>query len=55
MSKIIQRDFFPDLDKLKAQNQYLDAVEKNDLSKLREIFAKYSGKTPTPRIGCKYI
>lgn len=46
MGKIIQRDFFPDLEKLKAQNQYLDAVEKNDVIKLRELYAKYSGRRP---------
>ncbi|KAL5276271.1 DGCR14 family protein [Megaselia abdita] len=44
MSKIIQRDFFPDLEKLKAQNDYLEAVEKNDFVRLREIYAKYSGR-----------
>lgn len=44
MSKIIQRDFFPDLEKLKAQNDYLEAVEKNDYVRLREIYAKYSGR-----------
>ncbi|XP_049838399.1 splicing factor ESS-2 homolog [Schistocerca gregaria] len=47
MGKIIQRDFFPDLEKLKAQNEYLDAVEKNDIEKLRELYSKYSsGKRP---------
>lgn len=46
MGKIIQRDFFPDLEKLKAQNQYLEAVEKNDVIKLRELYAKYSGRRP---------
>lgn len=44
MSKIIQRDFFPDLEKLKAQNDYLEAIEKNDFVRLREIYAKYSGR-----------
>ncbi|XP_055704818.1 splicing factor ESS-2 homolog [Phlebotomus papatasi] len=46
LGKIIQRDFFPDLEKLKAQNQYLDAVEKNDMVKLRELYEKYSGRRP---------
>ncbi|XP_044738528.1 splicing factor ESS-2 homolog isoform X2 [Chrysoperla carnea] len=47
MGKIIERDFFPDLEKLKAQNDYLDALERNDRDKLREIFAKYSeGRLP---------
>lgn len=54
LGKIIQKDFFPDLEKLKAQNQYLDAVEKNDVIKLRELYAKYSGKIPSSRRdGCK--
>ena len=42
MGKIIQRDFFPDLEKLKAQNEYLDAISTNDIVKLREIYSKYS-------------
>lgn len=46
MGKIIQRDFFPDLEKLKAQNEYLEAMERNDVSKLRELHLKYSGRRP---------
>ncbi len=55
LGKIIQKDFFPDLEKLKAQNQYLDAVEKNDVIKLRELYAKYSGPKPKSNRsnGCK--
>lgn len=53
---MIQKDFFPDLEKLKAQNQYLDAIEKNDVIKLRELYAKYSGKVPSNRtFGCKCV
>lgn len=55
MGKIIQRDFFPDLEKLKAQNDYLDALEKNDVIRLREIYAKYSGKKPSSRLGCMFV
>ena len=44
LGKIIQRDFFPDLAKLQAQNEYLDAVASNDVIKLRAIFTKYSSK-----------
>ncbi|CRK97527.1 CLUMA_CG010916, isoform A [Clunio marinus] len=44
LGKIIQRDFFPDLEKLKAQNEYLDAIASNDVVKLRAIFTKYSSK-----------
>ncbi|CAG9861754.1 unnamed protein product [Phyllotreta striolata] len=51
IGKIIQRDFFPDLEKLKAQNAYLDAVESNDMLKLKELYAKYSGsQRPSERI-----
>lgn len=40
------------MEKLKAQNDYLDAVEKNDMIKLRELYSKYSGKRPnTTRSG----
>lgn len=46
MGKIIQRDFFPDLEKLKVQNEYLDAMEKNDVIKMRELHLKYTGKRP---------
>ncbi|KAF5279771.1 hypothetical protein FQR65_LT15270 [Abscondita terminalis] len=51
MGKIIQRDFFPDLEKLKAQHDYLEAKQRNDVAKLRELYAKYSGpKPPLQRI-----
>lgn len=53
LGKIIQKDFFPDLEKLKAQNEYLDAMERNDMIKLREIYSKYSGNKPTDQLGCK--
>lgn len=47
MGKIIERDFFPDLEKLKAQNDYLEALERNDMIRVRELHAKYSsGRLP---------
>lgn len=49
MSKIIERDFFPDLQKLKVQNEYLEAIANNDLIKLRQIFSKYNSKSPLIR------
>ncbi|XP_050521864.1 splicing factor ESS-2 homolog [Daktulosphaira vitifoliae] len=42
IGKIIERDFFPDLEKWKTQKDYLDAIETNDTKKLREIYEKYS-------------
>ncbi|CAH1801767.1 unnamed protein product [Owenia fusiformis] len=44
IEKIIKRDFFPDLSKLEAQAEYLEALEKNDRVKLREIHIKYGPK-----------
>ncbi|KAG7199994.1 hypothetical protein KM043_014418 [Ampulex compressa] len=46
MGEIIQRDFFPHLDKLQAQNQYLDALEQNDVKRMRELYEKYSSGRP---------
>jgi protein DGCR14 len=54
MGRIIQRDFFPDLEKLRAQNAYLEAMERNDVEKLREIYAKYSSGKRPPTERCKY-
>lgn len=42
LEEIIQRDFFPDLTKLQVQSAYLEALETNDIPKLREIYEKYS-------------
>lgn len=52
IAKIIQRDFFPDLEKLKAQNEFLEATENKDYHRLREIARKYSGNRP-PTEPCK--
>lgn len=42
IESIIQRDFFPDLKKLQVQAAYLEALETNDVVKLREIYEKCS-------------
>ncbi|KAH8416506.1 hypothetical protein KR222_006469 [Zaprionus bogoriensis] len=47
MSKIIQRDFFPDLERLRAQNDYLDAESRRDFLQMAEIRARYSLGRPT--------
>ncbi|XP_041675183.1 splicing factor ESS-2 homolog [Drosophila eugracilis] len=47
MSKIIQRDFFPDLEKLRAQNDFLDAEARRDFVQMAEIRQRYSlGRIP---------
>ncbi|KAI7829002.1 nuclear protein Es2-domain-containing protein [Gamsiella multidivaricata] len=62
LSKIIERDFFPDLAKLKRQHAYLDAVDMNDIERIRATAKDITGndtplgkrrlRTPaaTPRI-----
>lgn len=48
LEKIIQRDFFPDVPKLKVQKEYLEAKQRNDLVKMRELALKFA-TTGTPR------
>lgn len=48
VEKIIERDFFPDLENLKDRLEYLDAREQNDMVKLRELYSKYSAGKETP-------
>lgn len=41
-----------DLEKLRAQHQYMEAMERNDTTKLRELYAKFTGgRRPTDRSG----
>ncbi|EFA83171.1 DiGeorge syndrome critical region 14-like protein [Heterostelium album PN500] len=37
LSRIIQRDYFPDLPNLKSQLEWIDAVESNDISRMQSI------------------
>ncbi|CAM9195183.1 unnamed protein product, partial [Lampetra fluviatilis] len=39
---IIARDFFPDVEKLRAQKEYLEAEEMGDLQLMRHIALKYT-------------
>lgn len=55
LEQIIQRDFFPDVSKLQAQKDYLEAEENGDLQRMREIaikfgsaMAKYTPRTYVP-------
>jgi len=44
LDKIIERDFFPDYEKLKDQNDYLEASSANNFEEMRKIALKYSTK-----------
>nr|XP_025046327.1 splicing factor ESS-2 homolog [Pelodiscus sinensis] len=57
LEKIIQRDFFPDVERLRAQKEYLEAEESGDLEKMRQIAIKFgsslgksSKETPAPYV-----
>ncbi|KAF9550974.1 DiGeorge syndrome critical region protein 14 [Mortierella hygrophila] len=43
LSKIIERDFFPDLARLKRQHAYLDAVEQNDSERIQAAAKELAG------------
>ncbi|KAE9413155.1 hypothetical protein Angca_004554, partial [Angiostrongylus cantonensis] len=51
LEKIIVRDYFPDLPKLKAQAEYMDAVKRNDIAKMRELQLRYHTGRRTVRSG----
>ncbi|KAM3874448.1 splicing factor ESS-2 homolog [Diretmus argenteus] len=57
LEKIIQRDFFPDVTKLQAQKDYLEAEETGDLEKMREISIRYGSSLTksTPRSTAPYV
>lgn len=57
LEKIIQRDFFPDVTKLQAQKDYLEAEECGDLVKMREISIRYGSSMAksTPRSTAPYV
>ncbi|KAG7476717.1 hypothetical protein MATL_G00085900 [Megalops atlanticus] len=57
LEKIIQRDFFPDVTKLRAQKEYLEAEENGELERMREIAIKYGSSLTksTPRSSVPYV
>ncbi|KAF7667543.1 hypothetical protein LDENG_00057790 [Lucifuga dentata] len=57
LEKIIQRDFFPDVTKLQAQKDYLEAEENGDFERMREISIRYGSSVTksTPRSSAPYV
>ncbi|KAL3097484.1 hypothetical protein niasHS_003932 [Heterodera schachtii] len=49
LEKLIVRDYFPELPKMKAQAEYLEAVANNDHLKIRELQIRYSTQRATDR------
>ncbi|CAG0884552.1 unnamed protein product [Darwinula stevensoni] len=56
LENIIEHDFFPDLNNLKVQAQYLVALENNDTVTLRSLYERYTSGRPdtssTGKQGC---
>uniref|UniRef100_A0A915I9E8 Uncharacterized protein n=1 Tax=Romanomermis culicivorax TaxID=13658 RepID=A0A915I9E8_ROMCU len=44
LEKIIQRDYFPDIAKLKAQNEYFDAIRNNDQVRIKQLQERFSSR-----------
>ena len=42
VERIIERDFFPELDKLKARSDYIDATDRNDTKEMLRLRERYS-------------
>ena len=42
VEEIIERDFFPELEKMKAQKEYLEAIENKDVPTMRRLEERYS-------------
>jgi hypothetical protein len=55
LSTIIRRDFYPDLPKLEAQLEWMDAERVNDVDKMRELQQRMlSSRRPTTGRGMDY-
>ena len=48
VGKIIERDFYPELENLKAQTEYIDASDRQDSITMRRLEERYSSQRPTP-------
>ena len=54
LTKIVRRDFFPDIAKLEAQLEFIEASETNDYERLRAISERFPTaiRTPNPNGEC---
>ncbi len=55
IERIVERDFYPDLPKLRAQHEYLTALENNDTDRLRELSIRYqTDRVNGPSLLCPF-
>ncbi|KAM6986951.1 splicing factor ESS-2 homolog [Aplochiton taeniatus] len=57
LEQIIQRDFFPDVTKMQAQKEYLEAEDCGDFQRMREISMRYGSTLAksTPQSSAPYV
>ncbi len=55
IEKIIQRDFFPDLPKLTAHLEWIEAKKRNDFAKMNEIQMRFAKKRTASEIRGKIL
>lgn len=53
LDKIIEKEYFPQLKKMQAQKEYLDAVARKDITKIKELQIKFS--TPSVRTDRRWV
>ena len=49
----MRRDFFPDIAKLEAQLEFIEASESNDFERLRAISERFPTVIRTPNTNCE--
>lgn len=54
LTTIVRRDFFPDVPKLEAQLEFIEATETNDYERLRAISERFPTSLNTPQPAGKY-
>jgi protein DGCR14 len=54
VEQIVERDFFPELERLKARSDYIDAADRNDTTEMRRLQERFStGRIPTDALGSR--
>lgn len=51
LGSIIRRDYYPDIERLQAKSDYLQALERNDVAKIRELQMLYASPLASLRAG----
>ena len=55
LTTIVRRDFFPDIPKLEAQLEFIEASEANDYERLRAISERFPTTIHTPQPTSEWV